>query len=149
MSASINPTRWPARAIAAARFAETVDFPTPPLPLEIASTLPRPGSSSGVGGGGGGGGGAGAVDLGRRDASHGFDGFASLARERRGIVSCQDKRETDGAGLIGGDISHHVRRQHVATIPGIANAAQRLLDACLEIRRTHDWAPPPPVVRNR
>src|SRR2546428_550373 len=60
MSASISPTRWPARAIAAARFAETVDFPTPPLPLEIASTLPRPGSSSGVGGGGGAGGAGGA-----------------------------------------------------------------------------------------
>src|SRR2546427_422994 len=53
MSASIRPTRWPSRASAAARFADTVDFPTPPLPLEIASTLPSPGISSGVGGAGG------------------------------------------------------------------------------------------------
>src|SRR5882672_730347 len=53
MSASISPTRWPSRASAAARFAETVDFPTPPLPLEIANTLPSPGISFGVGGAGG------------------------------------------------------------------------------------------------
>src|SRR6185312_3761403 len=46
-------TRYPSRARAAARFAETVDLPTPPLPLEIARTLPRPGISSGVGGAGG------------------------------------------------------------------------------------------------
>src|SRR6266550_2759051 len=52
MSASMSPTRWPARASATARFAETVDFPTPPLPDEMASTVPRWGSSTGVGGGG-------------------------------------------------------------------------------------------------
>src|SRR5258707_436007 len=52
MSASMRPTRWPARASATARFAETVDFPTPPLPDEMATTFPRCGSSTGVGGGG-------------------------------------------------------------------------------------------------
>src|SRR5207247_8820191 len=52
MSASMRPTRWPACASATARFADTVDFPTPPLPDEIAITLPRCGSSTGVGGGG-------------------------------------------------------------------------------------------------
>src|SRR6266702_3391664 len=53
ISASIRATRCPSRASAAARFAATVDLPTPPLPLEIASTLPRDGISAGVGGGGG------------------------------------------------------------------------------------------------
>src|SRR2546422_573023 len=52
MSASISPTRWPSRARAAARLAETVDFPTPPLPDEIARAAPRLGCSIGVGGGG-------------------------------------------------------------------------------------------------
>src|SRR2546428_13975540 len=52
MSASITPTRWPCRASAAARLAETVDFPTPPLPEDTASTRPRCGIASGVGGGG-------------------------------------------------------------------------------------------------
>src|SRR2546430_1684383 len=52
MSASMSPTRWPARASATARFAETVDLPTPPLPDEMASTVPRWWSSTGVGGGG-------------------------------------------------------------------------------------------------
>src|ERR1043166_2488367 len=52
MSASMRPTRCPARANATARLADTVDLPTPPLPDEIARTLPRCGSSTGVGGGG-------------------------------------------------------------------------------------------------
>src|SRR2546425_8541577 len=54
MSASMSPTRCPPprRARATARFAETVDLPTPPLPDEIARTAPRWGSSTGVGGGG-------------------------------------------------------------------------------------------------
>src|SRR5205814_8051789 len=49
-----SPTRCPPprRASATARFAETVDLPTPPLPDEIARTVPRWGSSTGVGGGG-------------------------------------------------------------------------------------------------
>src|SRR5438445_2854316 len=41
---------WSASAVA--RFTEMVDLPTPPLPEETASTLPRCGSSTGVGGGG-------------------------------------------------------------------------------------------------
>src|SRR5437773_3033270 len=52
MSASMSATRFSAQAMATARFAETVDFPTPPLPEEIARTLPRLGCSMGVGGGG-------------------------------------------------------------------------------------------------
>src|SRR2546426_33994 len=52
MSASMRPTRRPWRASAAARFTETLDLPTPPLPEETASTLPRCGNSTGVGGGG-------------------------------------------------------------------------------------------------
>src|SRR5258708_19139717 len=52
MSASIRPTRWPARASATARLAETVDLPTPPFPDDTASALPRCGMATGVGGGG-------------------------------------------------------------------------------------------------
>src|SRR6266496_3384995 len=52
MSASISPTRFPACASAAATFAATVDFPTPPLPLDTAMVRPRCGISTGVGGGG-------------------------------------------------------------------------------------------------
>src|SRR5205814_7271437 len=52
MSASMRPTRCPARASATATLADTVDLPTPPLPDEIARTLPRCGNSTGVGGGG-------------------------------------------------------------------------------------------------
>src|SRR5699024_11775999 len=37
MSASITPTRRPSAAMAAARFAVTVDLPTPPLPEETRS----------------------------------------------------------------------------------------------------------------
>src|SRR2546423_6623306 len=48
----MSPPRGPRRASATARFAETVDFPTPPLPEETATTCPRLGSSTGVGGGG-------------------------------------------------------------------------------------------------
>ena len=92
------------------------------------------------------------VDLHRRDASHGFDGFAGLSREGSGVISCEHKRERDGTGLIDVEIAHHVRRQHVAAIPRIANAAERLLDVCLEIVRAHeDWPPPPrlPLDKNR
>src|SRR2546430_17156733 len=52
MSASMRPTRCPARASATATLADTVDLPTPPFPDEIARTLPRCGSSTGVEGGG-------------------------------------------------------------------------------------------------
>src|SRR5688500_30644 len=52
MSASISPTRDPARASATARLLATVDFPTPPLPLEIAMTCPRFGYVTGCCGGG-------------------------------------------------------------------------------------------------
>ena len=38
MSASSTPTMFPCSAIAAARFTVTELFPTPPLPLAIAST---------------------------------------------------------------------------------------------------------------
>src|SRR3989442_14459491 len=48
----MRPTRRPGRASAAGGFTETLDLPTPPLPEETASTLPRCGSSTGVGGGG-------------------------------------------------------------------------------------------------
>src|SRR5262245_27401139 len=36
MSASMRPTRWPCICRARARFAATVDLPTPPLPLAMA-----------------------------------------------------------------------------------------------------------------
>ena len=88
------------------------------------------------------------ADLNPRDASHAFDGFASLAGEGCRIVTGEDEREADTAGLIDVEIAHHARRQHVAAIPWIANAAKRLLDACLEIRRAHDWPAPAPFVRN-
>lgn len=39
ISASNNPTFLPCCAKAIARFAETVDFPTPPLPLAIAKNF--------------------------------------------------------------------------------------------------------------
>src|SRR6184192_3285589 len=51
MSASISPTRAPCLARATARFAVTVDFPTPPFPLEIATMLPKCGYATGVGAG--------------------------------------------------------------------------------------------------
>src|SRR5262245_31394578 len=60
MSASITPTWCPACANNTARLAATVDFPTPPLPEEIARILPRLGYWTGVGGGGTFGGGCGA-----------------------------------------------------------------------------------------
>src|SRR5688572_29044847 len=52
MSPSINPTRAPAFASATARLLAMVDFPTPPLPLEIAMTWPSPGYVTGCCGGG-------------------------------------------------------------------------------------------------
>src|SRR5665213_1369158 len=51
-SASMRPTRRPRFASATARFTDTVDFPTPPLPLEIAMMRPRCGYATGVGAGG-------------------------------------------------------------------------------------------------
>src|SRR2546423_9137136 len=51
MSASINPTRAPWLASAMARLDATVDFPTPPLPLDTAMMLPRCGYATGVGAG--------------------------------------------------------------------------------------------------
>jgi hypothetical protein len=48
-SASRIPTRTPVAAIATARFVVTVDFPTPPFPLETAMILPRCGYETGVG----------------------------------------------------------------------------------------------------
>ena len=53
MSASITPTRCPACASATARFAATVDLPTPPLPDEIARILPEVGMLAPACGGGG------------------------------------------------------------------------------------------------
>src|SRR3569623_720233 len=51
-SASMSPTRSPCFARATARFTDTVDLPTPPLPLEIAMMRPRFGYATGVGAGG-------------------------------------------------------------------------------------------------
>ena len=45
MSASSSPTRAPVAASAAPRLADTVDLPTPPLPLPIASTWATPSSA--------------------------------------------------------------------------------------------------------
>src|ERR1700678_349759 len=50
MSASINPTRYPSLPSATARFTATVVFPTPPLPLPIATTCATPGNGCGPGG---------------------------------------------------------------------------------------------------
>src|SRR5579862_396067 len=49
MSASMRPTRAPLFARATARLTETVDLPTPHLPLETAITRPRCGYATGVG----------------------------------------------------------------------------------------------------
>ena len=73
------------------------------------------------------------VDLYRGDAVHCFDGFAGLARKGSGVVACQNERKADAACLIDGEIMHHARRQHVAAVPGIANAHEGLLDTGLEI----------------
>ena len=43
MSQSSNPTRWPLAARPRARFAATVDLPTPPLPLATATMARTPG----------------------------------------------------------------------------------------------------------
>ena len=51
MSASIRPTRAPSFASATARLAATVDFPTPPFPLDTATMWPRWGYATGVGAG--------------------------------------------------------------------------------------------------
>ena len=45
----MSPTLNPAPVSATARLAATVDFPTPPLPDEIAMILPRFGCSAGAG----------------------------------------------------------------------------------------------------
>src|ERR1700733_407600 len=47
MSASINPTRYPSLPSETARFTATVVFPTPPLPLPIATTCATPGKGCG------------------------------------------------------------------------------------------------------
>src|SRR6058998_1417441 len=104
MSASMSPTRWPCRASATARFTETVDFPTPPLPDETATTLPRLGSSTGVGGGGtapgagrapGGRGcaGIGDVDSHGRHTGHALHRLAGVTGQRRGVGLGEDERE--------------------------------------------------------
>src|SRR6266576_809798 len=147
MSASISPTRWPSRASAAARFAETVDFPTPPLPLEIARTLPRCGSSSGVGGAGGAGGRSlsgtrrvNEIHLDTRDTGHAFDGFSRLTCQCARIVARQHEREAHTALLIDGQIAHHTGGDEVPAVTRIGNAAERLRDAGFEVRRAHgDW----------
>ena len=43
MSASMIPTRAPVLASASAMFTATVDFPTPPFPLETAMIAPSSG----------------------------------------------------------------------------------------------------------
>src|SRR4051812_47258108 len=43
------PTRLPDCASEIARFTAMVDLPTPPLPLDTATILPRPGIATGVG----------------------------------------------------------------------------------------------------
>src|SRR5689334_7803072 len=48
-SASMRPTRAPDAASATARFVATVDFPTPPFPLDTAMTRPSSGYETGVG----------------------------------------------------------------------------------------------------
>src|SRR5688572_13136471 len=48
-SASMSPTRAPVDASAMARFVATVDFPTPPFPLDTAMMRPRWGYDTGVG----------------------------------------------------------------------------------------------------
>src|SRR5687767_4839551 len=52
MSPSMSPTRAPACRSATARLLATVDFPTPPLPLEMAMTCPSSGYATGCCGGG-------------------------------------------------------------------------------------------------
>src|ERR1700722_7525820 len=47
MSAWINPTRYPSLPNETARFTATVVFPTPPLPLPIATTCATPGKGCG------------------------------------------------------------------------------------------------------
>src|SRR5437868_4386937 len=48
MSASMSPTRWPCICRVRARFADTVDLPTPPLPLATAMIWRTP-SRTGIG----------------------------------------------------------------------------------------------------
>jgi hypothetical protein len=51
----MSPTRAPDAASATAKLTATVDFPTPPLPLETAITCPKFGYATGVGADGRGG----------------------------------------------------------------------------------------------
>src|SRR6267378_1474304 len=160
MSASISPTRWPSRASAAARFAETVDFPTPPLPLEIANTLPSAGISFGVGGAGGAGDGRAAgrpiralgrvhdIHLHRSYAADSFDRFARLARERPWILGGEHECEADPARHVHGDVFHHACSHDIAAVARVRDLAQRALDAGFDPRFTHDdWSPLPPLPR--
>src|ERR1051325_6975450 len=132
MSASMRPTRCPARANATATLADTVDLPTPPLPDEIARTLPRCGSSTGVGGGGTPPGpGPGAVWRGagtsaallasgavtrtaRTPPRHTLHRRADLAGERAGIIAAEQEGEADRAAVVHGEVLDHAGRQHVA-----------------------------------
>src|SRR6218665_1354126 len=87
-SASSTSTRWPVRARAAARLAETKVLPTPPLPLVTAmmrapaepagTTAARPARGAGAAGGGGGGGGTGAAGGGGGAGAAGGRGGAAL-----------------------------------------------------------------------
>ena len=88
------------------------------------------------------------VDLDRGDAVHCFDGFAGLARKGSGVVTCQNERKADAACLIDSEIMHHARRQHVAAVPGIANAHERLLDPGLEVASGQEAPPPSPLDKN-
>src|SRR5213076_489875 len=150
MSASISPTRCPPprRASATARFAETVDLPTPPLPDEIARTVPRWGSSTGVGGGGtppGPGRGAGwrgaapsaallaSVTLTRTPVTPCTPWTAfRTSRERAGIIAAEQERERDHTIPRHDEVLHHAGREDVVPAARVLELGQCALDARLE-----------------
>src|SRR6266536_1725286 len=146
MSASISPTRWPARASATATLADTVDLPTPPLPDEMAITLPRwqidggrrgrhaprrgtrcPGRGSARRGAR-----VGHVHPYRGHPRHALHRFANLAGERARIVAAQEKRERDDAILLHGQVLDHGPRENVGPAARILELREGALDARLK-----------------
>src|SRR2546426_899362 len=145
MSASMRPTRRPWRASAAARFTETLDLPTPPLPEETASTLPRCGSSTGVGGGGGTGGAGGAPGSGpgppcgcpparARDLPAGTPGdrlhrLARVPRQGARVLGGQQEGERHLSPVVHGEVVDHAGGDDVLRNAGVLDSREGAFDA--------------------
>ena len=120
-------------------------LPTPPLPDEIASTLPRFGWAIEVG--------AAArpdarqgcapspspspswfhdVDRHGRYAGHRLHGLAHLADQRAGILAGQHEREGHRALLVHDELRDGSGREEIGAEPGCLKRRERAFDLCLE-----------------